>query len=178
MFNIIKMKLFFFSLSLIIFGCNTSSSELGNCTNVQTDENMKSCEIATLKKEKQNFTGIIEESHEELKFKIYFENGKIVKRQTFYHNGQLRVSVPIMCNSNHGLLMFYSDNNEFRSELPYVLGRRHGIGKTFYKNEKIQRQIEYVNDTIHGFVYEFSENGDTTLIEKYSKGEKLNITPK
>jgi antitoxin component YwqK of YwqJK toxin-antitoxin module len=131
------------------------------------------------------YTGVVESHFEnnpnQLEWVLHYENGEIVKHVNYYPNGNKKIVEPVKCNSTHGKYLFYNEKGILISRKNYFLGKQEGLAKGYYPNGKLQRTINFKNNLKHGNQYEFNQNGDSTEMGVFVKGEmveKRTITPK
>ena len=123
------------------------------------------------------YTGLVESHFEnnpkQLEWVIHYQDGKIVKHEGYYANGNKQFVKSIMCNSIHGLNLIFNPNGTIAEESLYILGKREGLAKGYYPNGKLQRTVNFKNNLKHGEQYEFNQNGDSTEMGVFIKGEMV-----
>jgi antitoxin component YwqK of YwqJK toxin-antitoxin module len=167
-------KIYTTFLICILTSCNTSNID---CANAVVDEDIKDLADYNSIFYDQGYTGSVNDYYDQTKSNIkkvlHYKNGDIVKYESFYEDGDRKIIKPVMCNSTHGNLIYYMDNNTIGYEMNYKFGRKHGVGKSYYENGYVEKMVQYFENNKNGLQYEFSEKGDTINVEFYKNGEKI-----
>lgn len=166
------------SIFIILNSCNsTQKKENRDCSDVVIDEKIEALSDYNKRFYDEDYTGKVESHFEnnenQLEWVLYYENGEIVKYESFYENGDPKIVKPIKCNSTHGNLIYYIDNSRKGYELEHKFGKKDGVGKSYFENGNVQKIVNFKNDQKHGKQFEFSENGDTLLVEEFEYGKKI-----
>jgi len=161
----------------ILIGCGSNSDKSKDCSDVVLDEKIEALSNYNKRFYDENYTGKVESYFEnnenQPEWVLHYEQGEIVRYESFYENGDPKIVKPVQCNSTHGNLIYYMDDSQIGYELEYKFGRKDGIGKSYFENGKVQKVVKFKNDQKHGVQYEFSESGDTLVIEEFEYGEKI-----
>lgn len=125
------------------------------------------------------FTGVLSGKYpndsSKTQFLIYFYKGDLYTYESFYLNGNLKLLKPIRCNSANGLLEYYYPDGTLNYTLEMYMGRKHGEGISYYPGGIVNKIKYFTYDTLDGYQYEFFENGDTALVEKFEMGTKITL---
>ncbi len=93
--------------------------------------------------------------------KTFYDNGKTVKEEKNYLNGQL-----------NGPYRAYYENGQVQREATYKSGALTGPAKVYYKNGGLKTEINYVEGKRHGIKHEYTEEGRIILDQTY-ESDKL-----
>ena len=183
------MKSFLIILITFIFlACSNESSHkdiknniILNCKNALTDNKLMIMAGYNSTFFDEKYTGNVESPFDnnpnQLEWILQYENGKIIKYESFYPNGNKELVRPIRCNSNHGECKYYNEDGILIYSFNYYLGRKDGLAKVYYPNGKLKRKLMYKNDVEQGNLYEFNQNGDSTIIAVFKNGVKIKNVP-
>jgi len=169
-----KIEMHFLVL-LACLSCNVDNKD--KCADAVIDEKIEALSEYRRQFYDKKYTGTVrsyfEGSDDQIAKLVHYKSGDIVKYESFYENGDPKIIKPIKCNSTHGTLVYFMDKGKVGYELEYVLGKMHGKGNSYYENGRVQKTVQYENDKKNGAQYEFSEQGDTILIEIFDHGKKI-----
>ena len=177
------LKYFIFVFAALSVSCsnqNKTSEELNPddpCMGALQDESIVQLLETNKNRIAPGYTGVLAGKYPIdttcTQFLLYFSNGNLFSYESFYLNGNLKFIKPIHCNSANGLLDYYYEDGSINFTLEMYMGRKHGEGVSYYPSGK-ERQIRYfTDDTLDGYQYEFFENGDTSLVEKFAMGNRI-----
>lgn len=148
-----------------------------DCAEAVADERLEAMQLLNEKNDNPIITDTLIGYYDNAKtipsFKLYYEEGQIVKSEKYHENGQLKFTRMVKCNSTHGLAIAFSTDGKKTYQLEYKLGKKHGNGRSYYDNGQIKKKIHFVNDFKDGEQYDFSENGELQKTEIYENGEKI-----
>jgi len=109
----------------------------------------------------------------ELAGELYYENGKLVRKLSFYENGETYLETPISKCSNHGTVRHFYENGNIKFEVEYTFGLKNGKAREYSLTGQVIKEINFKNNLRHGDYFEYDSTGTVIFHEKYESGEKI-----
>jgi antitoxin component YwqK of YwqJK toxin-antitoxin module len=110
----------------------------------------------------------------ELKERETYKNGKLIKGEGWYENGQRAYEIHANGENNpEGFSREWYENGQLAVEGNYKNGEKEGKWKQWYENGVLEAEYNYKNGELEGVNNTFYENGKPNNVFNYKNG-KLN----
>ena len=160
-------------LGLITFSCNSQSDE--ECADAIIFDKMEELSYYNSTFYDDEYTGIVTARSEAdttiIEKNLYYEDGELIRYVSYYDNGDVKMVIPLKCNSRHGTFFYYYPNGQTGYEVPYKLGRKDGRALSYDTLGFVNRVVNFRNDKKHGPSYSINANRDTVNFKLYQDGQ-------
>jgi antitoxin component YwqK of YwqJK toxin-antitoxin module len=160
-------------LGLLIVSCNSQSEN--DCKDAIIFDKMEELSYYNSTFYDDQYSGIVTARSDTdstiIEKNLFYEDGELIRYESYYANGDVKMVIPLKCNSRHGTFFYYYPNGQIGYEVPYKLGRKDGRALSYDSLGYLIRVVNFKNDEKNGPSYSINNDRDTVNFKLYKDGQ-------
>lgn len=96
-------------------------------------------------------------------------------KESYYDNGSLKVSFPLVNNKVHGEVVEYYQDGKVKSRVKFVEGKQHGEALFYYPNKELKKETYFINGVQQDTLKVYYSNGNLQELSFLKDGVKEGV---